>query len=89
MKALVPLTCFFERWAVVDELPLLTLLVRHGEHPAHDRGAAFVGRLAVVALLVWSPALDQLGDDFKEKPHPDGPGKLGIFELRQNLAGVL
>src|SRR5262249_6649458 len=75
-----------EGYPVIDELPLPTLLVRHREQPAHDRGAAFVARLAASALLVRSPGLDQLGDDLEEKLHAGGAGELRIFELRQNLS---
>src|SRR5262245_57830128 len=82
----VPVTRLPEGGGVVDELPLLTLLVRHREQPAHHRGAVFVARLAAAALLVRSPGLDHLGDDFEEKLHAGGPGELRIFELRQDLS---
>src|SRR5690606_8386964 len=81
----VPLPRLLEGRPVVDVLPLLTLLVRHGEQPAHRRGAALVARLAAAALLVRPPALDQLGDDLQEQLDAGGPGELRVLELRQDL----
>src|SRR4051795_9616360 len=85
-ESCVSLSRLPERGAVVDELPLLTLLVRHREQPAHDRGAVLVARLAAAALLVRSPGLDQLRDDLEEELHAGGPGELRILELRQDLS---